>query len=70
MTDEYPDGSGGRSSDFELGTLKWSAAHGVLEVFAAVPCSAPPAAGDWVHTSSEERMRYALSSSPFDMVSP
>ena len=34
VSDEYPDGAASRSSDFEGGTLTWSAANCVLEILA------------------------------------
>lgn len=60
VTDEYPDGADGRSSDFEGGTLAWTPANDVLEVFAPVPGTVTPAAGDWPRTPTAERMRYAI----------
>jgi hypothetical protein len=60
VSDEYPDGSTGRSSDFEGGTLNWTPAGGVIEVLAAAPGTVTPAAGDWPATGAEDRMRYVI----------
>lgn len=60
VSDEYPDGASGRSSDFEGGTLAWTPAHDVLEVVATIPGAIPPAGGDWVAAPTKERMRYAV----------
>lgn len=60
VSDEYPDGATGRSSDFEGGTLAWTPANDVLEVFADVPGTVPPAGGDWPSAPTTERMRYAV----------
>ncbi|XAS65611.1 phage tail tip lysozyme [Micrococcaceae bacterium Sec5.8] len=60
VSDEYPDGAASRSSDFEGGTLNWSAVNGVLEILAPVPGTVIPAGGDWVHTATEDRMRYVM----------
>jgi hypothetical protein len=60
-TDEYPDGSHGRSSDFEGGTIHWTPANGILEVSAPPPPDrVVPAAGDWTHVPTTERMRYVV----------
>lgn len=42
-TDEYPDGDG-RACDFQGGTLFWTAADGILEIYAETP-PAPPSVG-------------------------
>ncbi|WIM99676.1 phage tail tip lysozyme [Actinoplanes oblitus] len=59
ITDEYPDGADGRSSDFEGGTLAWTPAGDVLEIPAPAPGAAVPAAGDWPAVPLTERLRYA-----------
>ncbi|GAA2845807.1 hypothetical protein Acy02nite_47470 [Actinoplanes cyaneus] len=59
ISDEYPDGADGRSSDFEGGTLAWTPAGDVLEIFAPAPGVVTPAAGDWTGVSLTERLRYA-----------
>ncbi|MGI5521664.1 phage tail tip lysozyme [Micromonospora sp. CA-259024] len=59
-SDEYPDGAVGRSSDFEGGTLAWTPADDVLEIFASVAGAVTPAAGDWPQVNTDERMRYAV----------
>jgi hypothetical protein len=60
ITDEYPDGTVNRSSDFEGGTLAWTPAEDVLEIFAPVPGTVTPAAGDWPRVPTDERLRYAV----------
>ncbi|WP_229068845.1 phage tail tip lysozyme [Actinoplanes sp. DH11] len=59
ITDEYPDGADGRSSDFEGGTLAWTPAGDVLEILAPAPGAVTPAAGDWPAVPLTERLRYA-----------
>ncbi len=60
VTDEYPDGPMGRSSDFEGGTLAWTPAADVLEVLAVVRGGVVPAAGDWPGVPLAARMRYVV----------
>ncbi len=60
MTDEYPDGATGRSSDFEGGTLNWTPEHGVIEVLAPAPGGVIPAGGDWSRTATDDRLRYVV----------
>jgi hypothetical protein len=61
VSDEYPDGAAGRSSDFEGGILSWTPTDGVLEVFRPAPEVIMPAAGDWPRVSADHRMRYVMS---------
>jgi hypothetical protein len=60
VSDEYPDGAAGRSSDFEGGTLNWTPTDGIIEVLAATPGSVIPAAGDWPRTNTDDRLRYVM----------
>ncbi|MFG1749639.1 phage tail tip lysozyme [Streptosporangium sandarakinum] len=60
VSDEYPDGSADRASDFEAGTLHWSPASGVIEILAPSPGAVVPAAGDWPRTGANDRLRYAV----------
>lgn len=57
LSDEYADGEG-RSSDFEGGTLFWTAEHAVLEIYATGQPTAPDT--DWSSVDSGQRFRYAM----------
>lgn len=61
VTDEYPDGPSGRSSDFEIGTLAWTPDNDVLDVLhGGAPGSVTPAAGNWSAVSRSGRMGYVM----------
>jgi uncharacterized protein with LGFP repeats len=64
ITDEYPDGPTGRSSDFEGGTLAWAPATDVLEVFAPAPGAVTPAAGEWATVPARQAFGYHSAEAP------
>ncbi|MGW6194640.1 phage tail tip lysozyme [Kribbella sp. NPDC055110] len=59
QSDEYADGEDGRSSDFEGGTLFWTAEYGVLEIYAS-PAEQTAPDVDWTTTSGASRLAYAV----------
>lgn len=59
LSDEYADGEDGRSSDFEGGTLFWTAEYGVLEIYAGPAEQATPDV-DWTAASGATRLAYAV----------
>jgi subtilisin family serine protease len=60
VTDEYPDGKDGKSSDVEGGTLAWTPANDVLAILADISGTVIPAAGDWPNVGRSARMGYAV----------
>ncbi|HET9143111.1 phage tail tip lysozyme [Actinophytocola sp.] len=58
LSDEYPDGAG-RTSDFEGGSLYWTAEDGVLEIYATPGQPIPPEV-DWTTVGGSQRLAYAV----------
>lgn len=60
VTDEYPDGKDGKSSDLEGGTLAWTPTNDVLAIIADPAGTVIPAAGDWPTVARSARLGYAV----------